>query len=537
MINLTIFSKNRASQLHLLLESIKKYAIDVFQNVDIIYCHTDENYKKGYEQLKQCNILKNVTWIKELNFRNEFLNSVEKLPYSCCLVDDAMFFRNITESEIQTIYQSLDDPNVLAFLLGVGKNISYCYTANCQAVQPQFTNHDGYITWNWREVQNNSEFKCPFMVVGNVYKREILSNYLNNIQTDQLFPIQGKLVACGEFSNPNSIEAALQLTYQYSNRGIEVKENELASWNQSCIVVHPMNLVQTVSSNQTCGMGFKELNNLYLQGKVIDLNAFDFTNIYSLHMEFNMTFNNTQKMDYQNMQKSYYDNPHLPIQSVIGNVAWHEQLPYEQYLLYENGDLSKPLFETTSDKVALDFACGPGRMIKRMSKLFSKVDGADISPRLLDIVKHEVANCDTYATSGCDLGHAPNNFYDFIYCTISIQHIASHSIRSEILSIMANCLNENGQITLQMAYHKDFYNEQHARYFEDKYDTQQTNSGCDVIINEKDLSDLVVDFNQYFQDTKYWMLDVATKYNELNETKHDDYWPSHWIFINAKKKN
>lgn len=290
MINLTIFSKNRASQLHLLLESIQKN-INLFQEIDVIYCCTDENYKKGYEILKQHNLLPNITWIEELNFRQQFLDSINKLPYTCCLVDDAVFCREVAESEHQAIYKSLDDQNVLSFLLGVGKNITHCYTANCQAVHPQFTDCDGYTTWNWRNVQNKSEFRCPFMVVGNVYKRQIFSDYLSAIKTDQLFSIQGKLITCGEFSNPNSIEAALQLTYQYSDREIEVKEGELASWDQSCLVVHPMNLVQTVSSNKTCGMDFQELNNLYLQGKTINLSSFDFTNIYSLHMEFNITFN------------------------------------------------------------------------------------------------------------------------------------------------------------------------------------------------------------------------------------------------------
>ena len=87
-----------------------------------------------------------------------------------------------------------------------------------------------------------------------------------------------------------------------------------------------------------------------------------------------------------------------------------------------------------------------------------------------------------------------------------------------------------------MAYHKDFYDPVHAKYLENKHGTGQTNSGCDVIINEKDLEHVMLDFNEHFTEARYWLYEVEDKYGNLGGHRHDKYWPSHWIFISAKGK-
>jgi len=291
MINLTVFSKDRASQLNLLLESIRVNAPQLFHHIDIIYTHTDSSYRKGYEILQNEAILPNVTWIKETNFREQVLESMHMLPYTCQLVDDAIIYRKVDNAEIPKIYEALENPDALSFLLGVGKNVTYCYTANCPAPHPPFIEQDGYTTWNWREAQGRSEFRCPFMVVGNVYKTDTWFKYLDGIDPNEDYNLGGgKVAKCGNMANPNHLEACLQLSYQYSQRSAEVTENKLAIWEESCVVVHPMNLVQTVSSNRTCGIGVQELNQRYLEGKRIDLESFDFSNVNSLHMEFDYKF-------------------------------------------------------------------------------------------------------------------------------------------------------------------------------------------------------------------------------------------------------
>jgi len=259
----------------------------MFDNIDIIYTHTDGAYEKAYEILQNQNVLPNITWLKETNFREQVLESMRKRPYTCQLVDDAILYRKVSDEEISNIYRALEDPDVLSFLSGVGKNTTFCYTANCQAPHPNFTNHKGYSTWNWREAKGRSEFRCPFMVVGNIYKTDTWFKYLDGIDPNEDYKLgRGKIAKCGDMANPNHLEACLQLSYQYSDRISEVQENKLAIWDQSCIVVHPMNLVQTVSRNKICGTGVEELNESYLNGKTFDLASFDFSNVYSMHLPF-----------------------------------------------------------------------------------------------------------------------------------------------------------------------------------------------------------------------------------------------------------
>ncbi len=240
--------------------------------------------------------------------------------------------------------------------------------------------------------------------------------------------------------------------------------------------------------------------------------------------------------DYVGMQKRYYENPELdPKVHVVGNYGWHQEFPYEQYLL--NRDGVTPLFESLNDKLALDFGCGPGRMIKRMQKLFKRVDGADISQRLLDLAKEKCPEAKLYQTNGYNVGGAADNTYDFVYSTISMQHIASNSVRMKILADMKRILKSNGCVCLQMGFNHNYNSPQHAHWREDRFDARGTNSACDVVINDHTIDQVEEDFNLIgYKDFSWWLCSVYDKFDNLNGQVHPtDYWPTHWIFLNAWK--
>jgi SAM-dependent methyltransferase len=245
---------------------------------------------------------------------------------------------------------------------------------------------------------------------------------------------------------------------------------------------------------------------------------------------------------YQQMQRTYYESPARTPEQVVGNWAWHEQFPYETFLLFRNGDFRKPVLPDIPSKTALDFGCGPGRMVRRMSRLFKKVDGCDISPRLIDEAKKRFTDLpasEFFLTNGDDLGAAPKNSYDFIYSTIAMQHIAVRSIRMKILAAMAERLCDGGSITLQMGFTKDLYGiplQNHAHWNEDRISANSTNSGCDVTITPLDLVSVTNDFNTHFKNTTYWFHECSMLWGNLDGTTHPAYWATHWIFINASKK-
>src|SRR5688572_3583518 len=136
---------------------------------------------------------------------------------------------------------------------------------------------------------------------------------------------------------------------------------------------------------------------------------------------------------YIEMQRSHYEDQSRSVEDVVGYYDWHELFPYETFLLNLRADVRKPLFSDTSDLVALDFGCGPGRMVKRMNKLFKRCDGVDISQRLVEEARRQCPESQFWVTNGNDLGDAPSSAYDFVFSTIAMQHIAVHSIRMQIL--------------------------------------------------------------------------------------------------------
>lgn len=259
--------------------------------------------------------------------------------------------------------------------------------------------------------------------------------------------------------------------------------------------------------------------------------------------------------DYLNMQRNQYNDERTTPEDIVGQYEWHENYPYETFLLYRNGDVRKPIFENTSDKTALDFACGPGRMVKRMSQIFKHVDGCDISERMLEVAKERVPECTFYLTNGDDLGEVPKNHYDFVYCTISMQHIASYDIRRNILTCIKEALKDGGKFTLQLAYNKDFpyvnikgkmiINENEitvagkqpmASYFSNDFGAEVTNGAHDVGIGERDLDAIKADFSSMFNNVAIWYSNVSNYYSNLEGFKHGNYWATDWIYIYGENK-
>lgn len=263
---------------------------------------------------------------------------------------------------------------------------------------------------------------------------------------------------------------------------------------------------------------------------------------------------NKTEQDYILMQKKFYESSDITPNGIVGQYDWHENYPYETFLLYKYGDVRYPIFENCSDKIALDFACGPARMVLRMKKYFSKVDGCDISKTLINEARRISPDSSFYVTNGNDLGNVPVDYYDFVYCTISMQHIASYSVRMSILKQIRLALKQGGKVVLQMAYNADFpyvvekkkiingvlvskkYKGEHAQYNQDDYSADSTNGVHDVGIGEKDIPLLKNDMMKYFANIDMWYSNVDAYYKNLKETVHSDYWATDWIYIFGEKE-
>ena len=207
------------------------------------------------------------------------------------------------------------------------------------------------------------------------------------------------------------------------------------------------------------------------------------------------------------MQNKYYDQ-YAAIWSlqfkdpVVGSYDAHNE--WEDYDTYLFKD-----FDTT-DMVALDYGCGPGRNLVKFHNRFKRIDGVDISSINLEKskVNLEYNNIDIpnlYHTSGDNLSMIEDNVYDVMFAVICFQHICVHEIRFNILKEAYRVLKPGGKLCFQMGYGgKEGIPT--AKYYDNVYEAASTNGHADVsITDEEELKDDLINkigFKNYKSDLR-----------------------------------
>ncbi len=151
------------------------------------------------------------------------------------------------------------------------------------------------------------------------------------------------------------------------------------------------------------------------------------------------------------------------------------------------------------NKIALDFACGPGRNIIRLKDKFLRIDGVDLSPKNLENAKVYTSVLSKgkrpvlYLCNGLDLRDIPDNHYDSIFSTIAFQHICCHSIRCNYLKEFQRVLKDGGVLAIQMGcgITKPYPpNTTSISYHSNFYEALTTNGECDTRVeSEKEILD------------------------------------------------
>lgn len=79
-----------------------------------------------------------------------------------------------------------------------------------------------------------------------------------------------------------------------------------------------------------------------------------------------------------------------------------------------------------SQKRALDFGCGVGRLTQALCQHFNECYGVDIAPSMIELAKQyncQGNKCKYYLNEQENLSLFENNFFDFIYSKIVLQHM------------------------------------------------------------------------------------------------------------------
>ena len=231
-INTIIFSMNRAAQLDLLLQSIKRFAPWMWPPTILHRCTSDQ-FAAGYALLTYDHHIE-VTW--QLPLKEKLLAAIDPaVRLTTLLVDDSVFYRRCGFL-----------PNQLgereAFALHLGRNCTYCYP------------------FGRAQKEGESDFLTAWTVDGNIYLTEDLLACLHAV----------------EFTTPNNLEDAM---------GRAARPMKLLYAEHGCMVTIPANVVQHEYANRSGGGSPEELNTRYLAGERLDLDTMDFSNVTAWHQE------------------------------------------------------------------------------------------------------------------------------------------------------------------------------------------------------------------------------------------------------------
>jgi hypothetical protein len=264
---LIIFSKNRACQLNLLLDSLKINSGDLFDNIAVLYTFNEE-YRSGYEKLKL--IQPAINFKLERNFRNNLLSLInDNYEATTFMVDDAILFRPIIEKKIDIIKSVIEDSVI--FSLRLGQNCVYSHPANLHYTLNDHEIDNKYIIFDYTK-QQIGDFKYPLSTDGHIFNTQLIKNLLVEI----------------DFINPNTLEHSLQ---KFVNSNFIPKI--IKCFIDSKLVSVPVNLVNNVFKNRhglEFGISENELNNKFLSNEIIDINLLDFSNINGPHKEIKYVF-------------------------------------------------------------------------------------------------------------------------------------------------------------------------------------------------------------------------------------------------------
>jgi hypothetical protein len=272
MITTIIFSRDRAMQLDLLLESLDRNGARLFSPAYVLYRATDADHERAYRICRDR--YPSVILVPDgvSSFRLVARLS-ESADFACFFTDDSVLYRALMSP---LPLDALRDSRLLCFSLRLGRNTTWCYPHGRAQSLPVFEVSEvrgsptrGALVWDW--VGAAVDFGYPASVDGHVFRGATLRPALYDCPVD---------------ASPNQVEDHLV-------RALAADRRLMASYPESCLVGLPLNIVTETHSNRH-GEAFPfsadELLGRYLDGQRIALDRLDFSDVRGAHQEIELVF-------------------------------------------------------------------------------------------------------------------------------------------------------------------------------------------------------------------------------------------------------
>jgi len=101
---------------------------------------------------------------------------------------------------------------------------------------------------------------------------------------------------------------------------------------------------------------------------------------------------------------------------------------------------------------ALEIGCGPGRLMRPMSRHFAEIHGVDVSDEMITLARErlrDTPNAHAHLSDGASLREFPDDWFDFVYSYAVFQHIPSQEVIYEYLKEIRRVTKPGGFVRLQ----------------------------------------------------------------------------------------
>jgi SAM-dependent methyltransferase len=101
---------------------------------------------------------------------------------------------------------------------------------------------------------------------------------------------------------------------------------------------------------------------------------------------------------------------------------------------------------------ALEIGCGPGRLMRPMSRHFSEIHGVDVSDEMIALARErlkDIPHAHPHVSDGASLAEFPDAWFDLVYSYAVFQHVPSRDVISAYMRETHRVLKPGGLARLQ----------------------------------------------------------------------------------------
>ena len=116
-------------------------------------------------------------------------------------------------------------------------------------------------------------------------------------------------------------------------------------------------------------------------------------------------------------------------------------------------DLEADLARFAGRDAALEIGCGPGRLMRPLSRHFKEIHGVDVSDAMIELARQRLRgtpNAFPHHSSGSDLKLFPGEKFDYVYSYAVFQHIPSSEVVFQYLREARRVLKTGGILRCQI---------------------------------------------------------------------------------------